>query len=138
MRNSVRSKSSRVRRKASRGGSFLLWTFLCFVTLIFYFWGRVRIDLNMHENDQLKLERNHIQNEVNDLRARVQEMMSYQRIVDLARKRGMVFVAASNQVNLHVKMDGWKIHDDYLAQRLQYAGLAFPGVKDYPWGAKQR
>ena len=129
MGKSNQSRSVRVRRQSNRGGSFLLWSFLFFVTLILYFWGRVRIDLKLHENDRLKLERSRVQNEVNDLRSRVQELTSYQRIVGLAKKRGMVFVPASNQVNLYVETDGWKLKKDYV-QKLQFAGFSVPGMEN--------
>ena len=123
-RYSSNSRQKNKREDKSSGGGFPFWIFICFITLIFYFWGKVRVDLSIHENHQLKLEKRRMQNEVNDLRAQVQELMSYQRIVDLAEKQGLVVLSADNQDNLPVKMKGLSSEYKDTATRLQYAGLA--------------
>jgi len=122
-RYSSNAKQRTKRDNKSSGGGFPFWLFVCFITLIFYFWGKVRVDLNIHENDQLKLEKRRLQNEVNDYRAQVQELMSYQRIVDLAEKQGLILLSADNQDNLPVKMKGLRPEHEDVATRLQYAGL---------------
>ena len=139
MRKSNRSRSKRGSQKASLGGGFILWSFFFFVILILNFWGRVRIDIKIHENDQLKVDKKHMQDTVNDLRVTVNKMMSYQRIVSLASEGGMVFVSASNQANLYVKTDDWNtLQNDHLILKLKYAGLTGLGIKDYQPGVKKR
>jgi cell division protein FtsL len=94
------------------------------VTLGFYFWGKVRVDLKINENYQLELEKRRLQTDVNDLRAQVQELMSYHRIVDLAKKRGLVILSAANQANLPIKLEGLNPkYDSNIISRIHYAGL---------------
>ena len=100
--------------------------FLIFLGIIitsFYLWGKVQIDFVLRENDRLNLERQTAQRELDDLRAQVNALKRYDRIVELAKKWGMVPVTTSNLDQLTVDIEDLKTHPGERRLSLRYAGM---------------
>lgn len=111
-----------------RGGLVLSFV-VGFVMVAFYFWGRVQIDFVLRGNDRLEQRKRAFQRELDELRVQVNAMKSYQRIVDLAKKRGMVFVSASRLAELPVDMRGVETPLNMQEYELQYAGFNMIGLR---------
>lgn len=126
MAKKKKSSSQQNKRKSassSYGGGFVLLIFLGTIVTSFYLWGKVQIDFVLRENDQLNLKRQTVQRELDDLRAQVNALKRYERIVDLAKKRGMVPVTTSNLDQLSVDMKGLKTYSSEKELSLRYAGM---------------
>ena len=129
MANKKNYSENRQRDSAVGGGGLLFFGFVAFVMVAFYLWGSVQIDFNMRENDRLENKRQTLQREVDDLYIQVNKFKSYQRVVELARKQGMVFLSASRLEKLVVDMDGIEYRAEGEEYKVNYAGIGLTGIQ---------
>jgi len=104
-------------------GGFILFGMVAFVLVAFYLWGKVQVDFVLRGNDRLEQKKRVLQRELNDLRVQVNAMKSYQRITELAKKQGMVFVSANRLAELSVDLDGLDVPINVQEYELQVAGF---------------
>ena len=110
------------RRGRKKSRVKLLW-FIGFVLVVVYLWGTVQIDFDLRQNDSLKLKKQNLQNEVNDLRIQVNALASYQRIVTLASEMGLVFLSANHKRELFIEWTDMDSDLDVEEQKIQYASF---------------
>ena len=100
-KNSRKSSSNR-----SESSPFVLVGFLSLVILGFYLWGKVQIDFVLRNNDKLAHQKKILEQDIKDLQVQIEALRSYQRIVGLAKKQGLVFVSPTRRGVLSVQTDG--------------------------------
>ncbi len=104
-------------------GRFILFGMVAFVLVAFYLWGKVQVDFVLRGNDRLEQKKRALQRELNDLRMQVNAMKSYQRITELAKKQGMVFVSANRLAELPVDLEGLDVSLNVQEYEFQVAGF---------------
>jgi len=133
----------RVSRK--RGSPFragmLLFATLGFALLVVYLWGKVRIDFAVRENARIARECQDLRRSIDDLRAEIHNLKSYQRITMLARKQGLAFVQPHQRQDLPVDFSGLKPLPRQPRRDAVLAGIGGPVVlprQPLPWLAEGR
>ena len=109
------------RRRRVRATNLLL--FIGILMVILHFLGKVQVNFALRENELLELQKQRLQREVDDLNLQVDSINSYQRIVRLAERRGLIFPPASSREDLPVDLDGFEKKVRVGEQRLNLAGL---------------
>ena len=117
-------RKPRTRTPAPSGRGLGFWTLAGLAVLLLYVWGRVQIDFVIQGNDRLREERNRLHAEVDDLVVQVSAMKSYQRIVDLAQKRGLVSLSPSQIAEVTVDLEGLDPLPVTDTDGLRYAGVS--------------
>jgi len=90
----------------------------------FYLWGKVQIDFVLRDNDKLAYQKKILLQEIKDLQVQIEALQSYQRIVRLAKKQGLVFVSPMQRSVLTVQTDGTQDPTYKKSSDVKCAGLA--------------
>jgi hypothetical protein len=115
-------------RGAYRALLTLILLFDILIVLV-HLWGRVQIDFTMRKNGRLLEKKRMLQAEVDDLSAQIDNMKSCQRIVNLAKEQGLVFVSANRLEDLPVDLNDIRRPDSRRETGVAYAGMAFFDLK---------
>ena len=105
----------------------LLMGFSFVVLIAFYLWGKVQIDFVLRENQRLNRKKRSVQRVVDDLRIQVDALKRYQRIVELAKEQGMVFLSASQLDELTVDLNDVEDYRRIKDADVRYAGFVWLG-----------
>ena len=129
-----RYKSPQVRSRAKASGTpnrrglypLLLILLVSFdsAAVLAYLWGRVQIDFAVRQNDKLLEQRRRIQDEIDQLSVRIDNLKSYQRIASLAKTQGLLFVPSERLEDLPVDLRGMRAPDTRGADGFALAGMA--------------
>lgn len=114
-------------RPASGKGIFFF--FIAFILVVFYLWGKVQIDFEYRKNQSLGSEKSKLEKEIKGLRTQIHVLESYQRITELARKQGMVFLSPTRVQKLYVDLEGIEHPVQFQQGKMQYASLAPNRIK---------
>jgi len=101
----------------------ILYFFFFLISLVLFLWGRVHIDFVIQELDVLKVEKQSLLREIDDLRVQINDLQKYKRIVNLAKQQGLVVVDRSNSDYLSVDFSGLNVMQMPKQSGLQVAGL---------------
>ncbi len=122
-------QDTKQRTAPSYSGGIVLFVFIVTIIISFYLWGKVQIDFVLRDNDRLKLDRQTLEREWNDLHIQVNALRRYDRIVEIAKQQGMVFVQKSNLDELSVDLEREKGNSKEKEISLRYAGIGFMGIE---------
>jgi len=113
------------KRKSSKTtpGFIKFWILVCSAMLLLFVWGRVQIDFDIQELELMQIEKQSLLRDIDDLHVKINEMQQYKRIVELAKKQGLVFVGRSNHANLAVDFTGLEMFRSMTSGGIQIAGL---------------
>ena len=98
-----------------------------FILIVLYLYGRIQINIDLREIDQMEQESAIIQQEIDDLRLQVNVLKRYDRIFLLAKKQGLMAVRRSNE--LPVDLSGLEEEGAQVRNDLKYAGFSTTSLK---------
>lgn len=117
------SKANRRRALEPMFGGMGLWTCIGLLVVLAYILGRVQINFAIHENDRLEKKISRLQTEVDVLFVQVSAKKSYERVVKLAQKQGLVFLNSSQIAEVPVDLEGLSPYS-VMDASLRYAGIS--------------
>jgi len=124
MTQSKKKNSRKSSQNRSGSSPFVLVGFLSLVILGFYLWGKVQIDFVLRDNDKLAYQKKILEQDIKDIQVQIEALRSYQRIVRLAKKQGLVFVSPTRRGVLTVQTDGSANSVQKQTSDVKCAGLA--------------
>lgn len=123
MTTSQKTKSQKSSGKQNGSSPFVLFGFISFVIFGFYLWGKVQIDFVLRENDRLTNQKKVLEQDIKDLQVQIEALRSYQRIVRLAKKQGLVFVSPTRRSVLSVQTEGSRHPTQKKTSDVKIAGM---------------
>ncbi|MCK5148217.1 hypothetical protein KAR48_15785 [bacterium] len=97
------SKKNKKSKKAQRGVELVL--LMSLVIVMFYMWGRVRIDTVIRDQSKLENQKTILISEINTLRVEVNSMKSYTNILARVKAHGIGVIPAARRSELAVDTD---------------------------------
>ena len=97
-----------MRSKSLRAFAFSFFTFLGLGLFAVYLWGKIQIDFAVRKNAGLQRRCESVLHDIDDLRVEINTLKSYQRVTDMAREQGLVFLEPDQIEVLPVDLSGLK------------------------------
>jgi len=97
----------RRKKRSSYNQVAKLILFICIILILFivHLIGKVNMDMVLIKNDELTERRKSLKKRINELKVVINRKRGYKRIVNLARKQGLIFIPPAQISELTVNLD---------------------------------